>query len=220
MRMTESNGFSNKLDEVAAIGILPVIAVPSVEAAEPLADALCAGGVPAIEVTMRNAWALEAIARIRARHPEMSIGAGTVLEIAQIAAAKAAGADFLVSPGLDAEIVRAAQDAGMPIVPGVTNPSEITAALKLGLKTLKFFPAEISGGIAALKLYHGPFPEVKFVPTGGMTMENIGEYLAHPFVAACGGSYMAKTADIKDGKFELIAANCRRCVEIVKENRK
>lgn len=207
------------LDRVAAIGVLPVIAVPSVEAAEPLSDALCAGGVPAIEVTLRTPCALEAIAKIRARHPEMAVGAGTILRDDQIAAAKAAGAEFLVSPGLDADIVKAAQAAGLPIVPGVTNPSEITLGVKLGLKVLKFFPAECFGGIQALTLMHGPFPEVRFVPTGGMNMGNIGDYLAKPFVAACGGSYMAKGADIKAGNFDLIAENCRRCVAIAKEAR-
>ena len=207
------------LDKIAEIGILPVIAVPSVEAAEPLGDALCAGGVPAIEVTLRNPWALEALSKIRARHPEMAVGAGTILEEQQVVAAKAAGADFLVAPGLDADIVRAALTAGLPIVPGVTNPSEITLAVKLGLKVLKFFPAECFGGVKALALYHGPFPEVRFVPTGGMTCENIGSYLAKPFVAACGGSYMAKGETIKAGDWAQITADCRRCVQIVRESR-
>ena len=211
---------SEALEIVADAGILPVIAVPSVEAAVPLADALVAGGVNAIEVTFRNAWAPDAIRAIRTVHPDMAIGAGTILEEGQIAAAKDAGADFLVTPGLDPEIVRAAQAVGLPIVPGVTNPTEITLGVKLGLKVLKFFPAEISGGVAALTLYHGPFPDVKFVPTGGMTMDNIGAYLAKPFVAACGGSYMAKGADIKEGRFDLIAENCRRCAAIAKEARK
>ena len=211
---------SEALEIVADAGILPVIAVPSLEAAVPLSDALVAGGVNAIEVTFRNAWAPDAIRAIRAAHPDMAIGAGTILEERQIAVAKDAGADFLVTPGLDPEIVRAAQAADLPIVPGVTNPTEITLGVKLGLKVLKFFPAEISGGVPALTLYHGPFPDVRFVPTGGMNMDNIGSYLAKPFVAACGGSYMAKGADIKAGNFDLIAENCRRCVAIAKEARK
>ena len=201
-------------DKIATVGILPVIAVPSPESAVPLAAALVQGGMCAVEVTLRNEWALDAVAAIRAAQPQMVIGAGTILEERQVADAKAAGADFLVSPGLDPDIVRAAQEAGLPIVPGVTNPSEITAAVKLGLRTLKFFPAEISGGVAALTLYHGPFPDVRFVPTGGMTFDNIGTYLAKPFVAACGGSWMAKTADIKAGSWGKIAENCRRSAEI------
>jgi len=207
------------LEAVSQGGILPVIAVPSVESAVPLADAFVRGGIRAIEVTLRTPWALEAISRIRQVYPDMAIGAGTILDARQIAAARAAGADFLVAPGLDPELVRAAQDAGIPVVPGVTNPTEITAAVKLGLKVLKFFPAEISGGVAALTLYHGPFPDVTFVPTGGMTLENIGSYLAKPFVAACGGSFMAKGADIKAGDWEKISSTCRTCVHIVREAR-
>ena len=169
---------NDALTRVAETGILPVIAIPSVEAAVPLADALVAGGVRAIEVTLRNPWALEAIAAIRVAHPDMAIGAGTVLAESQVAAAQAAGADFLVSPGFDPEIVRAAQEVGLPIVPGVVNPSQVTAAVKMGLKVLKFFPAEQSGGLSALTLLHGPFPDVTFVPTGGLTLANIGAYLA------------------------------------------
>lgn len=205
---------NDALTRVAETGILPVIAIPSPEAAVPLADALVAGGVRAIEVTLRNPWALEAIAAIRAAHPNMAIGAGTVLAEGQVAAAHQAGADFLVSPGFDPEIVRAAQAAGLPIVPGVVNPTQVTAAVKMGLKVLKFFPAEQSGGIPALTLLHGPFPDVSFVPTGGLTLANLGAYLDKPFVAACGGSYMAKTADIVAGNWTKITELCRQCVDV------
>ena len=214
MEEGKQNMDGNALGKVAEIGILPVIAVPSPEAAVPLSDALTAGGVPTIEVTCRNLWALDAVRAIRAAHPEMAIGVGTVLTEAQIAEAKAAGADFLVSPGFDPDIVRASLAADMPIVPGVVNPSQVTAAVKMGLKTLKFFPAEQSGGIAALTLLHGPFPDVKFVPTGGLTLGNIGAYLDKPFVAACGGSYMAKTADIVSGNWAKISETCRACMDI------
>jgi 2-dehydro-3-deoxyphosphogluconate aldolase / (4S)-4-hydroxy-2-oxoglutarate aldolase len=205
---------NDALARVAETGILPVIAIPSVEAAVPLADALVAGGVRSIEVTLRNPWALEAIAAIRKAHPDMAIGAGTVLAEEQVAAARAAGADFLVSPGFDPEVVRVAQTAGLPIVPGVVNPSQVTAAVKMGLKVLKFFPAEQSGGLAALTLLHEPFPDVSFVPTGGLTLANIGAYLDKPFVAACGGSYMAKSADIVAGDWAKITDLCRQCVDV------
>ena len=207
------------IETLKSAGIIPVIVIENEEQAVPLAQALVDGGIPAIEVTCRNAHALDAIRAIRAAFPQMVIAAGTILREEQVVAAQAAGVDFIVTPGLDADIVRAAQAAGLPIVPGVCNPTEITAAVKLGLETLKFFPAEISGGVAALTLYHGPFPNVRFVPTGGMNMENIGRYLAKPFIAACGGSYMAKGDDIQAGRFEQIAANCRRCREIVRESR-
>ncbi|OQA25921.1 MAG: KHG/KDPG aldolase [Verrucomicrobia bacterium ADurb.Bin345] len=210
---------NDALECVAAVGILPVIAVPSREVAVPLARALVDGGIAAIEVTLRNDCALDAIRAIRAAFPDMAIGAGTILSESQIAPAREAGADFLVAPGLDVDLLKAALAAGVDIVPGVTNPTEITAAVRLGLKTLKFFPAEISGGVPALTLYHGPFQDVKFVPTGGMTMDNIGAYLAKPFVSACGGSYMAKSSDIKAGQFDLIRENSKRCVAIAREAR-
>ena len=210
----------DKLEQIAKVGILPVIAIPSLDAAVPLARALVRGGMSAIEVTLRTPCALEAIAAIRKAFPSLSIGAGTVLRAEQIGLAKDAGADFIVSPGLDADIVRAAQAAGMPIVPGVTSPTEVTAATKMGLRVLKFFPSEVNGGLAALTLLHGPFPGVKFVPTGGMTMQNIGAYLAKDFVAACGGSYMAKGADVKAGAWDKIAAACARCAEIARRARK
>lgn len=202
------------LSRVAETGVLPVVALPSAAAAAPLADALVAGGVRAIEVTLRNPWALEAVAAIRRAHPEMAIGAGTVLSEAQVAAARQAGADFLVSPGFDPDVVRAAQAAGLPIVPGVANPSQVTAAVRMGLKVLKFFPAEQSGGLPALTLLHGPFPDVAFIPTGGLSLANLGSYLDCPFVAACGGSYMAKAADVAAGNWARITALCRQCLDV------
>lgn len=207
------------LDRIAGLGVLPVIAIPSVEAAVPLARALCDGGIAAIEVTLRNPWALESVAAIRRAIPDMLIGAGTVLRENQIGSAKSAGADFLVSPGLDPDLIHAAQSAGLPIVPGVSNPSEIMAAVKCGLAVLKFFPAECFGGLAALKLMRGPFPDVRFVPTGGMCFENIGAYLGQPFVIACGGSFMAPAAEVKAGNWGLVTENCRRAVAIARQAR-
>lgn len=209
----------DSVEQIADTGILPVVAVPDLKAAVPLARALVKGGMSAVEVTLRTPCALEAVAAIRKAFPALVIGAGTVLRVEQIGLAKKAGADFLVSPGFDADIVRAAQDAGIPIVPGVTSPTEVTAAVKMGLRVLKFFPSEANGGLAALALLHGPFPDVSFIPTGGMTMQNIGAYLAKDFVAACGGSYMAKSADVKGGAWEKIAAVCSRCVEIARQAR-
>lgn len=205
---------SKALDKVSESGILPVIAIPSLAAAVPLADAFVAGGISSIEVTLRNPWALDAIRAIRAAHPDMAIGAGTILFEEQVSSAQQAGADFLVSPGFDPEIVRAAQTVGMPIVPGVVNPTQMTAAVRMGLKTLKFFPAEQSGGISALTLLHGPFPDVRFIPTGGLGLNNIGTYLDKPFVAACGGSYMAKTSDIVAGNWAKITGLCKQCVDV------
>lgn len=193
-------------------GILPVVSIPTSEVAVPLAGALVATGVRALEVTFRTSCALEGIRRIRAAFPELKLGAGTVLDAEQVHAAKDAGADFLVTPGLDADLVRAAAEQGLPIIPGVTSPTEIMCAARLGLTTLKFFPAEISGGVAALTLYHGPFPGIRFIPTGGMNRDNIGAYLRKPFVLACGGSYMAPSAEIKAGNWTGISELCRDCM--------
>ena len=215
MRTDKRKSMDRKaLDKVSESGILPVIAIPSLAAAVPLADAFVAGGISSIEVTLRNPWALDAIRAIRTAHPDMAIGAGTILFEEQVSAAQQAGADFLVSPGFDPEIVRVAQTVGMPIVPGVVNPTQMTAAVRMGLKTLKFFPAEQSGGISALTLLHGPFPDVRFIPTGGLGLNNIGTYLDKPFVAACGGSYMAKAADIAAGDWAKITDLCRQCIDI------
>lgn len=206
-------------DRIAEIGVLPVIALPTADAAVPLADALAAGGIGALEVTLRTPCALEGIARIRAAHPEMAVGAGTVLDATTLAAAKEAGAAFAVSPGLDPEVVTAARSAGLSFVPGVATPTEIIRAVRLGLSTLKFFPAESSGGVAALKLLHGPFPNVRFLPTGGLSLANIGGYLELPFVAACGGSFMAKADVVRSCDWAKITADCRACLEIVRRSR-
>lgn len=171
-------------------------------------------------MTLRNPWALDVISRIKASHPDMVIGAGTVLEEGQIEAARESGADFAVMPGLDELTICAAKRAGLLAIPGVSNPTEIMAARRMGLRMLKFFPAEQSGGVSALKLYHGPFPDISFLPTGGMTEETIGDYLALPYVAACGGSFLAKGDWIGNGEWERIADACRRCREAVWEARR
>lgn len=207
------------LEKIREHGVLPVLSVPSLAVADPLASALIAGGVSCIEVTLRSACALEAIAAIRRSHPEMSIAAGTVLSSEQAIAARKAGADMLVSPGFDPDVLEVARELDIPYVPGVTNPTEITVAFKAGLKMLKFFPAEIMGGPAALKLYHGPFPDVEFLPTGGLGFENIGNYLSCLFVAACGGSWMAKRALIDAEDWDSVSAGVRRSVEIAKAAR-
>ena len=199
---------------IRGLEILPVICPPSAESAVPLAAALCEGGLPAIEITLRAPWSLESIRRIRAAFPEMLVGAGTILAPEQVDMALEAGALFLVSPGLDAEVVALCRKREAPIVPGCANASDMTLAFRLGLTLLKFFPAQLLGGPAALRLYHGPFAECSFIPTGGITAENLKDYLELPFVAACGGSFCAKSADITAGDWPKITDNCRKCKEI------
>lgn len=211
----------NKMNEkISRIGIVPVIKLNHPERdAAPLARALCEGGIPAAEVTFRAAGADIAIQRMKEACPEMIVGAGTVLTTEQIDRAKQAGAEFIVSPGFDPELVAYAQHNDLPVYPGCTTPTEYQAALKFGLEVLKFFPAEQSGGLAKIKALSAPFPMFKVMPTGGISLKNLKEYLSCPVVAACGGSYMV-TADLIDSqRWDEIIDLCRRSVAIAKEVR-
>lgn len=211
----------NAMDErISRIGVVPVIKLNHPERdAAPLARALCAGGVPVAEVTYRAAGADKAIRIMRETCPEMLVGAGTVLTAEQVDKALDAGAQFIVTPGFDAELVVYCQEKGLPIYPGCTTPTDYHAALKFGLEVLKFFPAEQSGGLAKIKAMSAPFPMFKVMPTGGISLKNLKEYLSSPIVAACGGSYMV-TADLTDNqKWDEITELCRKSVEIVKEAR-
>ena len=202
------------MQTIQDMGILPVINIPDVDSAIPLVDALRDGGLNAIEVTLRSEGSMNAIRRIRAERPDFVVGAGTVLSVETCQKALEAGASYIVSPGLDMEILSYCKEHDVPYVPGCTSATEIQLAAKEGLKTIKFFPAELSGGIAAITLLSGPFPDLKFVPTGGITFENLGSYLRSPKVAACGGSFMAPADLIKAGKFDQITENCKRAVRI------
>lgn len=203
------------------VGIVPVIKLnhPARDAA-PLARTLCAGGVPVAEVTFRAAGAAGAIEEMRRACPDMLVGAGTVLTTNQVDAAQAAGAAFIVTPGLDVELVRYCQGKALPVFPGCTTATDYHAAYKLGLQVLKFFPAEQSGGLARIKALAAPFPMFQIMPTGGITLENLAEYSRCPLVCACGGSYMV-TADLVDNnRWEEIAVLCRKSRKIVQEARK
>lgn len=195
-------------------GILPVIGISELSHAEPLAQALTTGGVPALEITLRSPAAPDAIRAIRQAFPGMALGAGTVLRPEQVDQALEAGASFIVTPGLSEPVIRHCLERDIPVVPGCTTGSEMVRALELGLDTVKYFPAEASGGLTALTLMHGPFPSLSFIPTGGMTMENIGEYLAWDFIDACGGSYMARAEDIRAGRWKVIAERCAHAMDI------
>ncbi|MBE6800013.1 MAG: bifunctional 4-hydroxy-2-oxoglutarate aldolase/2-dehydro-3-deoxy-phosphogluconate aldolase [Ruminococcaceae bacterium] len=207
--------------KISNIGVVPVIKLNNPERdAAPLAKALCEGGVPVAEVTFRAAGADTAIRLMKEACPEMLVGAGTVLTTDHVDKAIAAGAEFIVTPGFDPEIVKYCVDKNMPIYPGCTTPTDYHAALKFGLEVLKFFPAEQSGGLAKIKAMSAPFPMFKVMPTGGIGLNNLKEYLSCPVIAACGGSYMV-TADLIDNqKWDEIIDLCKKSVEIVKEARK
>lgn len=206
--------------QISEIGVVPVIKLNHPERdAAPLAKALCEGGVAVAEVTFRAAGAATAIKLMKEACPDMIVGAGTVLTTAQIDEAIAAGAQFIVTPGMDPELVKYSQEKNLPIFPGCTTPTDYHTAYKLGLEVLKFFPAEQSGGLAKIKAMSAPFPMFKVMPTGGISLKNLGDYAKASVIAACGGSYMV-TADLIDNqKWAEITDLCKQSVAIVREAR-
>ena len=206
-------------EKIHQIGILPVIALDDAAQAVPLAKALAAGGILAAEVTFRTAAGEEAIRRIAQEVPEVLVGAGTVLTCEQADRAVGAGAKFIVSPGTNPKVVQHCQEKGVQPVPGVVTPTEIETALELGLGVLKFFPAEPSGGLGMIKALAAPYTQIKFIPTGGISAANVGEYLKHPKILACGGSWMVKKDLVNAGKFDEIQALAAQAAAIVKSVR-
>ena len=204
------------MEQAAACGIVPVVVLEDVERAVPTARALLKGGINAMEITFRTAAARAAIERVAAEVPEMIVGAGTVINVEQLHDAVNAGARFIVSPGSDAEVIREAARLEVPIVPGVVTPSEIMMGLKLGVKLFKFFPAESCGGVKAIKALCGPFPQIKFIPTGGISLANAPDYLKNPKVQAIGGSWMASRDLIEAGDYEAIAEKSAAAVALVR----
>lgn len=183
------------------IGIIPVVKLDSVDDAIPLAEALINGNLPCAEVTFRTDCAAESIRLMNQQYPELLVGAGTVLTIEQVDQAVENGAKFIVSPGLNPEVVKYCLSKEIPIVPGVANASDIEVALSLGLDVVKFFPAEVNGGLPAINALSGPFPKLKFIPTGGVSTQNMNSYLASDKIVAVGGSWMVKDSLIKQGRF-------------------
>jgi 2-dehydro-3-deoxyphosphogluconate aldolase/(4S)-4-hydroxy-2-oxoglutarate aldolase len=195
------------MDLTAALfdaGVVPVVTVSRPEQAVPIAEALLAGGLTCVEITFRSDGAPAAIESIRAHMPALLVGAGTVLTTAQADAAIAAGASFIVAPGLNPAVVDHVLGRGIPMLPGVCTPSEIEQALARGLGLVKFFPAGAMGGVGFLRALAGPYPTVRYVPTGGITPANVAEYLAVPFVAAVGGTWLATPDVVAAGEWETI----------------
>ena len=206
-------------EKLSAFGVVPVVVIDDAKGALPLAEALRAGGLLCAEVTFRTDAAEESIRRISEAYPDMLCGAGTVLTMEQLDRAIGAGARFIVSPGFDPEIVDACIARNIPVYPGCMTPSEVIQGVRRGLKVLKFFPAGEAGGPAMIKALSGPFPGIRFMPTGGVNAGNLKEYLSMKAVAACGGSWMVKKDLIREGSFDRIEAMVREAVELVKEIR-
>ncbi|WP_434529212.1 bifunctional 4-hydroxy-2-oxoglutarate aldolase/2-dehydro-3-deoxy-phosphogluconate aldolase [Vibrio sp. K4] len=202
-------------EQLKALKVIPVIAIDKAEDIIPLGKVLAENGLPAAEITFRSAAAAEAIRLLRETQPDMLIGAGTVLNREQAIAAKEAGATFIVSPGFNPNTVKACQEIGIDIVPGVNNPSTVEAALEMGLTTLKFFPAEASGGISMVKSLLAPYTDIELMPTGGINPANIKDYLAIPRVLACGGTWMVDKKLIEAGNWEELARLTREAVALV-----
>ncbi|MDP4493488.1 bifunctional 4-hydroxy-2-oxoglutarate aldolase/2-dehydro-3-deoxy-phosphogluconate aldolase [Vibrio sp. AH4] len=201
--------------QLKALKVIPVIAIDNAEDIIPLGKVLVENGLPAAEITFRSEAAVEAIRLLRQAQPDMLIGAGTVLNREQAIAAKEAGATFIVSPGFNPNTVKACQEIGIDIVPGVNNPSTVEAALEMGLTTLKFFPAEASGGINMVKSLLAPYTDIELMPTGGISSANIKDYLAIPRVLACGGTWMVDKKLIEAGNWEELARLTREAVALV-----
>jgi len=201
------------LEKLQKIGIVPVVKIDRAEDAVPLAKALCAGGLPCAEVTFRTGAAAAAIKAMTENFPQMCVGAGTVLNAAQVDAAVAAGAQFIVSPGLNPKTVQYCQEKQIPITPGTSSPSDIEQAIELGLDVVKFFPAEQSGGLAKIKAMAAPYVNMKFMPTGGINAKNLTTYLDFNKIIACGGSWMVPGDLINAGEWDKIEQLTREAVQ-------
>ncbi len=196
------------LSRLARSGVVPVVVIDDAKDAVPTANAMLAGGVDVMEITFRTAAAPDAIKAVADNCPDMLVGAGTILNLEQCKQAVAMGAKFIVSPGFDATVVGWCIENGIAVTPGCVTPTEITAAVNMGLKVVKFFPANVYGGLNAMKNLSAPFVGVKFMPTGGVNAANIKEYIDAPFIHAVGGSWVCPKADIAAGNFQKITELC------------
>ena len=207
------------MDRLQKCGVVPVVVLDDAKDAVPTAKALLAGGVNVMEITFRTTAAADSIKAVAENCPEMLVSAGTVITLEQCKQALECGAKFIVSPGFDEELVSWCLARDVAVTPGCVTPTEIMAAMKLGLNVVKFFPAGIYGGLKAMKSLSAPFGSVKFIPTGGVDAKNLKEYLEVPFVHAVGGSWLCPKKEIAAGNFDAVTALCREAREIVREVR-
>ncbi|MCI8423748.1 MAG: bifunctional 4-hydroxy-2-oxoglutarate aldolase/2-dehydro-3-deoxy-phosphogluconate aldolase [Lawsonibacter sp.] len=200
---------SNLLEKMSLLGVVPVVVLDNAKDAVPLGRAMQAGGIPCAEITLRTAAGLASISAMAEMGEDMLVGAGSVITLDNCKDALSAGAKFIVSPGFNPKVVEYCVERDIPVLPGCVTPTEIMAAMELGLGTVKFFPANVYGGLSAMKALSGPFPKMKFIPTGGVNGDNLAEYLAAPFIQAVGGSWLCAKADVNTGSFDKITALCQ-----------
>ncbi len=196
------------LEKIRESAIVPVVVLDDAQSAVPTAQALMKGGIGVMEITFRTAAAADSIKAVSESYPDMLVGAGTVITIEQCKKAVELGAKFIVSPGFDEEVVRWCTDNSIPVTPGCVTPTEIMAAMKYNLQVVKFFPASVYGGLSAMKALSGPFPGIKFIPTGGVNSDNIADFISAPFIHAVGGSWICPKNEISAGNFEKITELC------------
>jgi len=200
------------IETIRETRIIPVVVISNIETAEPLADALVEGGLPCIEITLRTKEGIGALQALSKRS-DILVGAGTVLSVEQAEAACDSGVSFIVSPGFSPQVVQWCLKRDVPVFPGIATPSELQRAYELGLTTVKFFPAEFFGGLKSLKALASVYGMMNFMPTGGITSENVKEYLSHPQVLACGGSWMVKPEWLAEGRFDKIRAETQKAAK-------
>ena len=205
----------NTTEKLAACGVVPVVVIEHAQDAVPTAEAMVAGGINVMEITFRTAAAADAIKAVSQQCPDMLVGAGTVITLEQCKTAVECGAKFIVAPGYDDDVVSWCVENNIPVTPGCVTPTEIMAAMKHGLKVMKFFPANVYGGLGALKALAGPFGGVKFIPTGGVSAANLAEFIKSPYIHAVGGSWVCPKEEISAHNFEKITALCREARETV-----
>ena len=198
------------LESCRKCGLVPVVVLEDKKDAVPLAKAMLAGGINTMEITFRTDAAEESIKAVGAEVPDMVVGAGTVRNLDECRRALAAGAKFIVSPALDTEVVQYCIEQDVPVLPGTVSPSEVNTARNMGLRLVKFFPAGVYGGLGAIRALHGPFPDMMFLPTGGVNTENMAEYLKQPYIPAVGGSWICPEKEVAAGNFEKITELCSK----------
>lgn len=210
------------LAQIEKLAVVPTIVLSDVSHSIPLAEALIDGGLPCAEVTLRTPVALEVLRRMASIKESFLLGAGTVLNIEQADEAIAAGAKYIVSPGMDEGLIRHCQAKSVPIIPGACTPTEVMLAVKLGLECVKFFPSSAYGGITVIKALHGPFPNMRFLPTGGVTRETMGEYLGFKPVIAVGGTWMVRKEWLANERYDIVTDACivtRSTIDLIRRSK-